>query len=81
MKALDLLKNIDRKCCTDRVNGLLDLAIKELEELENRSCDNCTHLRITQFRDYEKATCTNENCDEMFDSDVGNNFCCNKWEK
>ena len=41
MKALEILMAIDRKSCTDRTNGILDLAIKELEELENRSCENC----------------------------------------
>ena len=41
MKALSMLMSINRKSCTDRTNGLLDLAIKELEELENRSCENC----------------------------------------
>lgn len=29
---LELLNQIDRKSCTDRVNGLLDLAISEINE-------------------------------------------------
>ena len=59
----------------------LEKAIKELEELENRKCDNCLHIRITQTRDYESAICTNEKCDEMFDCSVGDDFYCNKWEQ
>ena len=41
MKALEILKHINRRYCTDSVNGKLDLAIKELEDLENRSCESC----------------------------------------
>lgn len=56
-------------------------AIRELEDLKSRSCDSCLYLKITKYRGYETATCTNEKCDEMFDCDVGENFYCNKWEK
>lgn len=35
MKALEILNSINRRLCTDSVNGKLDLAIKELEDLEN----------------------------------------------
>ena len=70
MKALDLLKNIDRKCCTDRVNGLLDLAIKELEELENRSCDTC-----------KSKFCSIKRILTREDEINSNYFYCNDWEK
>ena len=84
MKALEILKHFKGMELTyeDTLFSIkyYDEAIKELEQLRNRSCDSCKHIRITQFRDYEKATCTNENCNEMFDCDVGSDFCCNKWE-
>lgn len=81
MKALHILKYLYNGAEIGMPSlNKIDEAIKELEELQNRNCDNCLHLRITQFRDYEKATCTNEKCNEMFDCDVGNDFCCNKWE-
>ena len=67
MKALDLLKNIDRKCCTDRVNGLLDLAIKELEELENRSCWDCKYSEKTSGGVY--CTCFSMHPDFEYCSD------------
>lgn len=82
MKALRILRNP-----VHEVIGLvtydklrIEEIIKELEELQNRNCDTCKHIRITQFRDYEKAICANENCNEMFDCDVGSDFYCNKWE-
>ena len=82
MKALDLLKNIDRRCCTDRVNGLLDLAIKELKELENRSCGNCKY----NYYDKEDAIlmCTNEDNNQEYlhnsKMQITLDFYCNKWE-
>ncbi len=44
------------------------------------SCDSCKHIKITQHRNYEIATCRNEKCNEMYDCDIGDNFCCNYYE-
>lgn len=80
-KAIEEINSLIKK--VEASKSYFDLKLDgnfEEENLNNRSCDNCKHIRITQFRDYETAICTNENCDEMFDSDVGNTFCCNRWE-
>ncbi|MFA7084980.1 MAG: hypothetical protein WC141_10695 [Arcobacteraceae bacterium] len=44
LKALELLEQISTEWCISDANILIDEAIKELEELENRSCSNCKHL-------------------------------------
>ena len=54
MEAIKLLNNIDRKCCTDRVNGLLDLAISELKLLDNDLKDLFSCIELTEDESYEK---------------------------
>lgn len=59
----------------------LDEAIEELEDLENRSCDNCKHRVLHEYYAHEKITidkCSirkdlrfNGSCDGLK---------CNKWE-
>ena len=51
-------------------------AIKELEALENRSCDNCINLSVntTGFCMYYGI------CNGDFEEDMKNVFYCNKWE-
>ena len=51
-----------------------------LMDMQKRTCDSCKHIRIRQYSTYEIANCRNEKCTEMFDCDVGEDFCCNKWE-
>lgn len=54
-------------------------AIKELEELENRSCDNCNFSNIdTYFTDYGKCE---KGYGFLFNGrvEVIKDFCCNKW--
>lgn len=46
LKALEILKSINRKVCTDSTNGKLDLAIAELEALNSndnkvKTCEGC----------------------------------------
>lgn len=51
---------------------LINKAIKELEELQNRSCNNCEYYsRI--------GSCDNKES-MMFDKLSFDSFCCNKWE-
>ena len=65
-------------------NGLHKLMIdliEELEELENRSCDNCNFSNIdTYFTDYGKCE---KGYGFLFNGNVEviKDFCCNKWEK
>ncbi len=41
MKALEILNSINKRNCTDSVIEKINKAIKELEALNNRSCDSC----------------------------------------
>ena len=55
-------------------------AIKELKDLENRSCDNCNFSNIdTYFTDYGKCE---KGYGFLFNGrvEVIKDFCCNKWE-
>ena len=52
-------------------------AIKELEALENRSCDSCKF--IGYFSPHEILECQNADCN-FFGSDVDFSDSCNKWE-
>ena len=47
LKALELLEQISTEWCISDANILIDEAIKELEELENRSCFGCKHSSKT----------------------------------
>lgn len=79
MKALDLLKE-QYNILNNGIDGIwinpkkLDEAIKELEELQSRTCENCKYLDMDLI-------CTNEDtpcCSEY--SGRFDNFNCNKWE-
>ena len=85
MKALEILKDIqDSKWCGVKptlVNWKLEdfnEAIKELEDLENRSCENC------KFKYVVDSMCTECRCNESpidyIDFDCFPFFSCNKWK-
>ena len=78
MKALDYLyamKNANEQMGQEPINIIE--AIKELEELQNRSCANCKYGLTYQFDD--DIECGNFGADTQgiyFEKD----FYCNKWE-
>ena len=88
MKALEILKAIEEQEGThlwlDDGSGYpkkyIIEAIKELKDLENRSCDNCNFSNIdTYFTDYGKCE---KGYGFLFNGrvEVIKDFCCNKWE-
>ena len=85
MKALEVLKqhrkNLISTCARVDVrydNHELDDAIKELEGLENRSCENC------KFKYVVDSMCTECRCNESpidyIDFDCFSSFSCSEWE-
>lgn len=81
MKALELLKdykNIDFGCNMDDLHSEIDEAIKELEEIKNRSCSTCKYGRSFHFdKDIE--------CMKLYDATEGlcfeKDFYCKNWEQ
>ena len=63
--------------CTDLVNGKLDLAIKELKEMQSRSCENCKHYKQSSTQIYKTCYANKVNGFNL-ESDI--DFSCNKWE-
>ena len=80
MKALELLKdyrNIDIECDMEWLHNEIDEAIKELEEIKNRSCSACKYGRSFYFdKDIE--------CMKLYDATQGlcfeKDFYCKNWE-
>ena len=80
MKAIELLKdykNIDFGCNMDDLHSQVDEAIKELEEIKNRSCSTCKYGRSFHFdKDIE--------CMKLYDATQGlcfeKDFYCKNWE-
>jgi hypothetical protein len=78
-KALEILRDIqDSKWCGVKPTLVLwklkdfDEAIKELEDLQNRSCDNCR---------YDYCGCSIQDSILKIEPDANfDNFSCNKWE-
>lgn len=81
MRALELLKdykNIDFGCNMDDLHSQIDEAIKELEEIKNRSCSTCKYGRSFHFdKDIE--------CMKLYDATQGlcfeKDFYCKNWEQ
>lgn len=81
LKALEILKDIE-----ETINNLglgeittnydqqyykaIKEAMREIEELENRNCENCKYYNNIQVCDIFIARNGNKS----------NDFCCNKWE-
>ena len=78
MIALDYLyrmKETNEQIGYEAIN--IDEAIKELEDLQNRSCSNCKHYKQSSTQIYK--TCFLIKVNEFnLDSDI--DFYCNKWE-
>ena len=80
MKALNLLKSQkERKTFNSQE---LDNAIKELEDLQNRSCYSCKYILDTEtegnFCEYNDR-CSDEGISIDYVRDI-KDFCCNRWE-
>lgn len=72
MKALEILKNNENARKFVEPN-YLNNAIKELKEMQNRSCGNCKY--------FTSSPNTNKyDCCEKGIADTSISFCCNKWE-
>ena len=79
IKALEILKNINVYGYATEVEKQIDEAIKELEDLENRSCSNCKHYKI--YPTTKEMFCNNEKTKIGFrQCDTEKDFCCNRWE-
>lgn len=77
MKALDFIKEIELFYSMDKHDAKkCNEAIKELEELENRSCDNCEYW-FYKTLETNIETCNFGLISHDYQSD---SFCCNKWK-
>lgn len=83
MKAIKILKALTNAMFMTKDDILkVNEAIKELEELENRSCGNCKY----NYYDREDAIlmCTNEDNNQEYlhnsKMQITLDFYCNKWE-
>ena len=82
LKALDLLKTLRDDYIHGELDSDINEAIKELEELQSRSCGNCKY----NYYDKEDAIlmCTNEDNNQEYlhnsKMQITLDFSCNKWE-
>ena len=78
MKASDFLKLLKKHPIFIENEVMINEAITEFEELENRSCENC------KFKYVVDSMCTECRCNESpidyIDFDCFSSFSCNKWE-
>ena len=85
MKAIQVLKNCLKY--SDYGNDIeekeyIRKAIAELEELENRSCENCKHLKITNS-EWGDNGCNHQDIYDCYDDGsyvIPKDFCCNRYE-
>lgn len=77
MIALDFIKEVELFYSMDKHDAKkCNEAIKELEELENRSCDNCEYW-FYKTLETNIETCNFGLISHDYQSD---SFCCNKWK-
>ena len=78
MKTSDFLKLLKKHPIFIENEVMINEAIKELEDLENRSCDNC------KFKYVVDSMCTECRCNESpidyIDFDCFPFFSCRKWK-
>ena len=79
MKALHILKIVLKDTIMSSEKEYINEAIKELEELQNRSCKNCK-FGMTYPYDDDDIECVKIEADTQGMYFTGD-FCCNKWEK
>lgn len=77
-KALHILKIVLKDTVMSREKEYVNEAIKELEDLQNRSCKNCKFGMIDMFDDDIECVKIEAETQGMYFS---NDFWCNKWEK
>lgn len=75
MKALHILKIVLKDTVMSSEKQYINEAIKELEEIQKRTCENCKFLDMDLI-------CTNENtpCYSEY-SGRYDNFSCSEWEQ
>lgn len=78
MKALHILKIALKYTVMSSEKEYVNEAIKELEELQNRSCKNCKFGMIYLFDDEIECVKIEAETQGMY---FTGDFCCNKWEK
>ena len=76
MKISDFLKLLKKYPILIENEVIINEVIKELEELENRSCDNCEYW-FYKTLETNIETCNFGLISHDYQSD---SFCCNKWE-
>lgn len=77
MKALEILETLRDEYIHGELTSDIKEAIKELEDLQNRSCESCKFGMTYHFDD--EIECFKIEADTQgiyFSKD----FCCNKWE-
>ena len=80
MKALEILETLRDDYIHGELTSDIEEAIKELEELQSRTCENC---KYNKEQDSFMIFCDKEMCQDgsrmMWHSFI-KDFCCNKWE-
>ena len=87
MKALEILETLRDEYIHGELTSDIEEAIKELEELQNRSCSSCRYFIELDNHPDKDGYCDNRNIgtysledEDGIALDVNKNFCCNKWE-
>lgn len=87
MKALHILKIVLKDTVMSREKEYIEEAIKELKEMQNRSCSSCRYFIELDNHPDKDGYCDNRNIgtysledEDGIALDVNKNFCCNKWE-
>ena len=73
MKALHILKIVLKDTIMSSEKEYIKEAIKELEDLQNRSCKNCKYATLDSARYLPNHKCL------IGCNGVNYDFCCNKW--
>jgi len=77
MKALEILETLRDEYIHGELTSDIKEAIKELEDLQSRSCENCKFGMTYHFDDEIECIKIEADTQGMYFS---NDFCCNKWE-
>ena len=77
-KALHILKIVLKDTVMPSEKEYVNEAIKELEELQNRSCKNCFYFN-SKYQLLDINNSITNRCEKL-SLYVTDDFCCNKWE-